>query len=271
VINRVYRWFFFWFGEILFAFLFSRSDTWIKRKAREQVANDMKKLIHDPILKNKLIPTYEPFQKRITPSDEYLQTFNRPNVSLITDTIQSVTFNEIITHNEMTTLTQSYEVDRIILATGFSPLRSITSLNPTAPHPEHRAVSLAEVWGDTPGGLYGITVPHMPNYFMMLGPGTVLGHNSVLYMIECQANYIASSIESIVVKGKKSLCLKSNVYENYKKWAAAKMENVIYADGKGHLSWYYNKDGVNWVLWPSNLTEYWWATRSCSMSDYDVK
>ena len=51
---------------------------------------EMRKVVKDPELVEKLIPEYDVGCKRITPSYNYLQTFNRDNVKLITDPIRGL-------------------------------------------------------------------------------------------------------------------------------------------------------------------------------------
>ena len=49
-----------------------------------------------------------------------------------------------------------------------------------------------------PCAFKGITVPSFPNFFYLLGPNTVLAHNTVVYMIECQVNYVTSVITKMI-------------------------------------------------------------------------
>ena len=63
--------------------------------------------------------------KRITPSDKYLETFNKSHVNLVTDKIDRFTSNGIITKSQSGE-ENHVECDVIILGTGFSVFDSVT-------------------------------------------------------------------------------------------------------------------------------------------------
>ena len=75
--------------------------------------------VKDPEVAKKLIPSFEMGCKRVTPSNEYLQSFNRDNVTLVTDGIDSIVENGIKTKDGIV-----HDVDTIVYATGFSPIKS---------------------------------------------------------------------------------------------------------------------------------------------------
>merc|ERR1711862_695188 len=56
-------------------------------------------------------------------------------------------------------------------------------------------IPLTEIWGNAPFAYHGITIPNMPNLYLLYGPGTNLGHASIIFMLECQANYITSILQ----------------------------------------------------------------------------
>jgi len=132
-------------------------------------------------------------------------------------------------------------------------------------------VDISELWGDTPGAYYGITLPQCPNYFMLLGPGTGLGHNSIIYMIECQANYTIDAIKKFLNSAAKSIAVKEEVYDDYVTWTQEQMKGKVFADNSACTGWYRNARGINWTLWPLDLVTYWWRTRTCDFKDYKIK
>ena len=73
-------------------------------------------LVEDPELAEKLKPYYPMFCKRPTANDEYLPTFNRPNVTLVDTDGKGV---DRITERGLLVGGIEYEVDCIIFATGF--------------------------------------------------------------------------------------------------------------------------------------------------------
>ena len=130
--------------------------------------------------------------------------------------------------------------------------------------------SLKDEWAETPNAYKGITCPGYPNLFFLLGPGTGLGHNSVVFMIECQVSYTIEAIKEMVMKGITSIDVKKDVNDKYQKWLQDRMQNKVF-NSPSCVSWYKNAAGVNYTLWPTHLTHYWWITRSIDLHDYHCK
>ena len=53
---------------------------------------------------------------------------------------------------------------------------------------------MAESWNGDPAAYLGTSVQGFPNCYLMHGPNIGLGHNSVVHMLESQANYIAATV-----------------------------------------------------------------------------
>jgi len=67
--------------------------------------------------------------------------------------------------------------------------------------------SLDDVWRDGAEAYLGLSVPGFPNFFMMYGPNTNLGHNSIIFMIECQTRYILDCAKrALAATGSASTC-----------------------------------------------------------------
>ena len=119
--------------------------------------------------------------KRVLISDDYYPALEQPNVELVTDAIAEVTPSGVVTADG-----SEHEVDAIIFGTGFH----VTDL-PIAQLVRGRdGRPLAEAWQGSPQAYLGTTVAGFPNLFLLLGPNTGLGHNSVVFMIEAQINYV---------------------------------------------------------------------------------
>ena len=231
--------------------------------------------VFDAETAKKLTPSYEVGCKRITPSNHYLQSFNRDNVTLVTDGIDHITENGIKTKDGIL-----YEMDTIIFATGFSPIESwkVTDmyglngnsklsesesevLNGHIPTMDHTVelkrekksmngtINLKDEWQDAPNAYKGITYPGYPNTFFLLGPGTGLGHNTVVYMIECQVAYAIDAIRNMIETEIKSVDVKKRVNDGYQDWVQDCMKNKVF-NSPSCTSWYRNKRGLNYTLWP---------------------
>src|SRR5207302_1083892 len=107
----------------------------------------------------------------------WLQPLGRSNVEVVTDGIDHVREDAVVGRDG-----RVHAVDAIILATGFE---STAFLAPMAIEGA-AGRRLDAAWADGARAYRGITVAGFPNFFMMYGPNTNLGHNSIIFMLECQ-------------------------------------------------------------------------------------
>ena len=139
-------------------------------------------------LAEKLTPDYEIGCKRILMINDFLPMFvNKSNAHLITDTIEEFTESGIKVKGS----DEEINVDLVILATGFKIEESICGFETIG----KEDLNLRSFFDENPAAYNGISVPNFPNFFILLGPNTVLAHNSVLFMIECQTDYIVDCMK----------------------------------------------------------------------------
>ncbi|PGH05786.1 hypothetical protein GX51_02757 [Blastomyces parvus] len=164
-------------------------DSQYAKLARTASISMMKKqLPNRPELWEKLVPNYPVGCKRIIISDDYYPTFMRDNVTLETRPITQITENGIAVDGA------EHEFDVIVLATGF---RTVEFMHPIQVYGINGR-ALSDIWSDGARALYGITVESLPNFGMLYGPNTNLGHNSIILMIEAQTKYIQAMISAVL-------------------------------------------------------------------------
>jgi len=254
LVGRIYRWFLFWRYELAFKTVFTKGKSADELKAamKSHILNQVK----DGKLAARLTPDYDIGCKRPTTSDDFLPTFNNEFVHLNTTPIERVTSRGIMTVDN-----SEHEFDAIVYATGFDVAKSINAFEQVVggQEPAHE---------DTPKAFLGITKPHHPNFFMLFGPGTV--QSSVIFMIECQVEYVIDGITKMMKLGAKSLSLKTSVLEKYDEYLQENNETTMF--GRGSCTSYYkNAAGQNWVVWTKLMWEYWWQTRSFVLDHYIAK
>ena len=108
--------------------------------------------------------------------------------------------------------------------------------------------------------------------FMLMGPSSGSAHNSFVFLIECQANYILSCLRAMEKHSKDddclgSIALRQETMERYVAFLEDGFKDKVF--GSGRSGWYRNKEGVNWTLWPKSFVSYWWRAYSCNEEDYD--
>jgi cation diffusion facilitator CzcD-associated flavoprotein CzcO len=137
--------------------------------------------VPDAALRARLTPDYPVGCKRILLSSDYLAAFARTNVDLVTEGIARVTASAV-----ETTGGRLIDADLIIYGTGFAASRFLAPMRVTG----RGGITLDAAWQDGASAYLGMTVPGFPNFFMLYGPNTNLGHNSIIYMLESQFAHV---------------------------------------------------------------------------------
>lgn len=218
----------------------------------------LKKSVPDETLRKKLTPKYTLGCKRILLSNDYYTALTKPHSHLVTDGIEKVESNAIITKNG-----EKIEVDAIIYGTGFN----------AAEYPKEFVVkglnekTLSDEWKNGPEAYMGTTVKNFPNLFFIVGPNTGLGHNSMIFMIESQVNYIVQCIKILRRNGYKYLDVKDEVQGNYNSEIQKKLEHTVW--NSGCVSWYQTPEGKNTSIWPGFTFQYWKRMKKMKTEDFD--
>ncbi len=111
-----------------------------------------------------------------------------------------------------------------------------------------------------------MTVSGFPNLFMLYGPNTNLGHNSILVMIEAQVGYVIDAIQQLDQRGLKRLDVKRDVMDGYNRELQRDLAKSVWAAEK--QSWYKLADGTITNNWPHSTMRYRRLLRSADLADY---
>jgi cation diffusion facilitator CzcD-associated flavoprotein CzcO len=228
-----------------------------ERRARAHIERQ----VADPQLRAKLIPDYRLGCKRILGSNTWYPALTQDNVEVVTAGIDRVTADGIVdaagTH---------HPVDTIIFGTGFH-----VSDVPVSHRIRGRGGELlADRWRGSPRAHLGMSVPGYPNLFMLLGPNTGLGHNSVLLMIEAQIAYLRRALRYRRQHGLGTLEPTERAQAAYIAAVDRGTEGSVWTAG-GCLSWYVDATGRNSTLWPGSVRAYQRRLARFEIGDYDTQ
>ncbi|HZR34683.1 MAG TPA: NAD(P)/FAD-dependent oxidoreductase [Nevskia sp.] len=208
----------------------------VKRLAIRHIRHHIK----DPELRTKVTPDYMVGCKRVLISNDYYPALAQPNVDVITSGIREVRADSVV---DMAGVER--KVDAIIFGTGFQ-----------ATDPMPRGVlfgrdgqDIVDLWKDGPEAYKGTTVAGFPNLFMIVGPNTGLGHNSMVYMIESQVNYVMDALRQMDQRGLRSVDVRPEVQAAYNRRIQGQLSHAVWSAG-GCKSWYLHPSGKNTSLWP---------------------
>ncbi len=215
--------------------------------------------VTDPRLREILKPDYPIGCKRVVISDEYYPALHRENVHVETTGIQQITATGIETVDG-----KAHEYDAIIYGTGFASTDFLAPMEISG----RQKTDLNKVWKDGAEAYLGISMPNFPNLFMLYGPNTNLGHNSIIYMIECQVNYVVNAVQAMQARNLTTMDVKASKMSEFADYLKARLSTSVWE--KECDSWYKNEAGKVTNNWPDFTYVYEQATRKVNLDDYDV-
>ena len=215
--------------------------------------------VPDPELRRVLLPDYPLGGKRILISDDYYAALQRDNVDLVTSPIDHVTRDGIRTRDG-----RHVPADVIIFATGF---QTTTFLAPMRIEGADGRV-LEDVWQRGAEAYLGLAVAGFPNFFMLYGPNTNLGHNSIIFMLECQVDYILSLLRAMVDGEHTAVAVRPEAMAAYEADLDEHLDQTVWAE---HCdSWYKTASGRITNNWPRSTVHYWQCTREPDAAAFEL-
>ncbi len=214
----------------------------------------------DPTLREKVTPNYPPMSKRMLQDNgSWLRCLTQKHVTLDNSPIVE------IGEHRVTTEDGTYDVDVIVLATGFRASEVLWPLEIIG----RDGRSIAETWQGRPSAYCGVTIPGFPNFFMLAGPGTGLAHaGSVIFTTECQMRYIGRAISHLVEGDHRTIEVTDDAYKRYGDDLQAEVATLMWGHPSIEHSWYKSADGNVYVLSPWRLVDYWKRTAAVDPADH---
>ena len=216
----------------------------------------------DPDLLAKVIPSYPPYGKRMLIDNHWYKMLKRHNVDLVTDLIERIEADAIVTQNG-----QSHAADVIVMATGFHAARMLWPMDIVG----RGGRVLRDIWGDEdPRAYMGMTMPGFPNFFVLYGPNTNLGHGgSIMFHTESQVRYIMQCLRHLIEGGHASMECRAEVHDAFNERVDRAHESMVWTH-KGVDNWYKNSRGRVITNSPWRLVDYWAMTATPNLDDFII-
>jgi cation diffusion facilitator CzcD-associated flavoprotein CzcO len=125
--------------------------------------------------------------------------------------------------------------------------------------------NLRDLWGARPLAHRGVSVPGFPNFFVLYGPNTNLGSNSILFMLESQINYVRQLVRAASSMGWDSSEVTDEAYEDWRQLIDGASGETAWL--QGCQSWY-TRDGVNTNNWPFSSWRYHSLMRNVELENF---
>lgn len=210
------------------------------RQAQKFALAHLRHQVKDPVLRDKLTPSYTLGCKRVLLSNNYYPALTQPNVEVLATGVKELRGRTVVAHDG-----SEREVDTIILGTGFH-----VSDPPSAGLVRGAdGRSLAEVWAGSPQAYRGTTVAGFPNLFLILGPNLAIGHNSAFIVIEAQLNYTMGGLRALRGKRAGRLEVRAKVQDDYNAVVQRELQGTVWNVG-GCSSYYLDANGRNSIGFP---------------------
>jgi cyclohexanone monooxygenase len=263
------RWLFKW---IPFAKKFYRTRLWLRSERNISViengsdkTQDFKDIslrfleaqVTDPVLRAKLTPDHPLGCKRLVFAADYLSTLTQPHVEVVSSPARLLRERSLVTEDG-----SELDVDVVLCATGYAATDYLGQIEVTG----ERGRSLHDTWRDGAFAYLGMAVPGFPNFFMLYGPNTNVGSNSVIFVLEAQAHYIVRALKYLRRTGKRYVAVRPDTMAaflaNVDRWMAGtvwvtKCSNYFRAP-----------NGRVVTQWPRSAGAFWAMTRRFRARDY---
>jgi cation diffusion facilitator CzcD-associated flavoprotein CzcO len=194
--------------------------------------------VTDPDLRERLRPDYRAACKRLVVSPTFYEAIQQPNAELVTAAIERVEPRGVRTKDG-----RLHELDVLVLATGFRVnafTRPMTVVG-------RDGLTLDEQWSARPNAYLSISVPGIPNFFMLNGPNGPVGNFSLIEVAELQFGYIMGLVDQLRSGRCREICATRPAMDAFEAERVEATKHTIWVTGC--RSWYLDDRGIP-ASWP---------------------
>lgn len=215
-----------------------RADDPLVAQRQEIGERFLHRQVPDERLRAALTPDY-PFRcKRVLLGADYYAALQSDHVDLVTEPIREVTETSV----------GAVDVDAVILATGFQTCHYLSGIDVFGTGGQ----SLHARWADDPTAYLGVAVSGFPNFFMLYGPNTNQGGNSIVYVLEAGARLVADAVRRLARRGG-ALEVRPEAERRYNDEISAELERTVWTQCG---SYFRSPSGRIVTQWPYTEIDY---------------
>jgi cyclohexanone monooxygenase len=213
--------------------------------------------VGDPELRSMLTPDHPLGCKRLVFSSDFIPALTRSNVEVVSSPARSLRARSLVTEDG-----SELEVDVVVCATGYAAADYLGQIDVIG----EDDVSLRERWRDGASAYMGMAVPGFPNFFMLYGPNTNVGSNSVIFMLEAQAHYIVRALKYLRRKRKSYVAVRPAAMADFIAKIDQWMQGTVWLTRCN--SYFRASNGRVVTQWPRSARVFWSMTRRFRPGDY---
>jgi cation diffusion facilitator CzcD-associated flavoprotein CzcO len=220
---------------------------------------NLERSVKDPVLKEKLRPTYRAACKRLIMSENFYDAIQRPNAALVTEGIERLEKSGVRTADG-----RLHELDVLIFATGFRVDRFMRPMEVVG----RNGTRLEDAWRAGPIAYMAISVPDFPNLFMLNGPNGPVGNFSLIDVAELQFAYILQLVEQVRSGSCREVSASPTAMERFDADRKQAARTTIW--NSGCKSWYLDADGVP-AAWPWTYDRFRQEMARPQLADFEMR
>jgi cyclohexanone monooxygenase len=260
------------FRYVPFAKKFYRTRLWLRSESNIAVIEDgsdktqlfkavaenmLKAAVPDEDLRSRLTPEHPLGCKRLVFSSEFLPALTQPNVEVVSSPARSLRARSLVTDDGT-----EREVDVVVCATGYAAADYLGEIDVVG----EDGARLHDVWRDGAHAYLGMTVPAFPNFFMLYGPNTNVGSNSVIFVLEAQARYVVRALRHMRRRRKSYVAVRPEAMAEFTRKIDRWMVGTVWTT---RCSNYFRAaNGRVVTQWPRSARDFWSMTRRFRAADY---
>ncbi|XCI63612.1 monooxygenase [Mycolicibacterium parafortuitum] len=214
--------------------------------------------VPDDELRAKLTPAHPLGCKRLVFATDYLQTLTEPHVEVVSSPARALRSRTLVTEDGT-----ELDVDVVLCATGYAAADYLGQIDVRGVD----GVALRETWRNGAYAYLGMTVPGYPNFFMLYGPNTNVGSNSVIFILEAQAHYIVRALTHMRRRDKSYIEVRPDVTKRYLDKIDTWMQGTVWLTRCS--SYFRAPNGRVVTQWPRSARDFWALTRWFRPGDYE--
>jgi cation diffusion facilitator CzcD-associated flavoprotein CzcO len=215
--------------------------------------------VRDPSLRERLRPSYRAACKRLVVSPDFYEAIQAPNAELVTSAIDRIEPKGVRTKDG-----RLHELDVLVLATGFKTHAFMRPMEVIG----RDGVTLEQAWSDRPVAYLSISIPDLPNFFMLNGPNGPVGNFSLIEVAELQLAYIMQLVDRIEDGEGREISATQDALDEFEVARAEAAQDTIWITGC--RSWYLDDRGIP-AVWPWPFDKFREEMRAPDLAAYELR
>jgi cyclohexanone monooxygenase len=206
----------------------------------------LEKMVPDAELRDQLTPETPFGCKRLVFSSDFIPTLTRPNVDAVASPAKALRTRSLV----------------VVCATGYAAADYLGQIDVVG----EAGTSLHDIWRDGAYAYLGMAVPGFPNFFMLYGPNTNVGSNSVIFMLEAQARYVVRALRYAKRRKKSYVAVRAQTMAEFIAKIDEWMQGTVWTTRCS--SYFRAANGRVVTQWPRSARDFWSMTRRFKAADY---